>query len=119
MAGMSWQTIADKLTEEGAEVGRETIRRWSLGEDWITAYDARRAEMDRATQEAQTGLVELAYGALRDVLTSTTASDEAKLSAADKALKYLGPALKTEVSVSGTTAALEAELVQLRAARGG
>jgi len=111
MAGMSWQAIADRLTEEGAEIGRETIRRWSLLDDWIAAQDARRAEVERATLEAQTGLLELAYGTLREVLTSPKSSDEARLSATDKVLRYLGPALKSEVSLSSTQGASDEELM--------
>ena len=110
MAGMSWQAIADRLTEEGATAGRETVRHWSLQPDWIAAANARRDEIEQATVEAQVGLVELAYGVIREVLTSEKASDEARLSAADKALKYLGPAVKSEVSLTGSRSLTDAEI---------
>lgn len=118
MMGWAWQKIADTLTEEGAPVSHETVRRWSLSDEWAAEYDARRAELDRATKQAQVGLVEMAYDTTRSVMLNPDASDDARLRAADIALRYLGPPVRSEVAVTGTREEIESELARLRAARG-
>lgn len=111
MAGMSWRAIADRLNEEGARVARETVRGWSLSDEWAEEYSARRHEIDRATQQAQVGLVELAWDAQRKVLTDPDASDADRLRASELVLKHLGPAVKSEVAVSATEGASDEELM--------
>lgn len=118
MMGWAWQKIADTLTEEGAPVSHETVRRWSLSDEWAAEYDARRAELDRATKQAQVGLVEMAYDTARSVMLDPTASDDARLRAAEIALRHLGPPVRSEVAVTGTREEIESELARLRAARG-
>lgn len=101
MLGLSWQAIADRMNEEGGSVSDETLRRWSFAPDWIAEQERRRSEIDQATREAQIGLVALSYEAIRGALTSTGAAHSDKLRAAELALKHLGPAVKSEVEVSG------------------
>lgn len=101
MMGWSWQKIADTLTEEGATVSHETVRRWSLSEEWGEEYNARRGEIERASLGAQVGLVELAWDGTRKVLTDDLASNTDRLRAAELVLKHLGPAVKSEVAVNG------------------
>lgn len=111
MMGWAWAKIADTLTEEGAPVSHETVRRWSLSDEWAEEYSARRHEIDRATQQAQVGLVELAWDAPRKVLTDPDASDADRLRASELVLKHLGPAVKSEVAVSATEGASDEELM--------
>lgn len=118
MAGLSWEAIASKMGEEGATVSRETVRSWSLTDEWAQEYDARRAELDRATKQAQVGLVEMAYDTTRSVMLDPDASDDARLRAADIALRYLGPPQRAELAITGTREEIQAELARLRAARG-
>lgn len=101
MMGWAWQKIADTLTSEGASVSHETVRRWSLSDEWQAEYDARRGEIERATLGAQAGLVELAWDGTRKVLTDDGASDSDRLRAAELVLKHLGPTVKSAVEVSG------------------
>ena len=119
MAGKSWSAIAKALRDDGTEISGETVRRWSLSDDWAAEYDARRAEIDRATIGAQVAIVELSWDAVRRVLRDPKASHNERLNAAALGLKHLGPAVKSEVAVSGSLLELEAEIARLRAARGG
>src|SRR5574343_361061 len=121
MMGWAWQKIADTLTSEGAPVSHETVRRWSLTDEWAAEYNARRGEIERATLGAQAGLVELAWDGTRKVLTDEEASDSDRLRAAELVLKHLGPAVRSEVEVSGDLGQRsEAELLaSVRAASGG
>ena len=124
MLGLSWQAIADKMNEEGGSVSDETLRRWSFTPEWVAEHTRRRTEIDHATQEAQVGLVALSYEAVRDALTSKSASHSDKLRAAELVLKHLGPAVKTEVDINGNLstkadADLYAIIAEVRASQGG